>query len=152
MKWDKLKEQIYFIDGSLRDIYICETTKDDWKKWIKYVNATYAIKWLNGKTNESEDQINFDIVSEYLDGNSDWLTSATIFVGSFQIKSHFFVDSEIENDIDPKEFNSIDDHNNLVKYITDISMLLNKEVLITVENLQENILLKIIGDKVILCQ
>jgi hypothetical protein len=41
--WEKIKENIYFLDGSLRDIYKNETTENDWKKWIDYVNKNYKI-------------------------------------------------------------------------------------------------------------
>ena len=36
--WRELKNKIYYLDGSLRDIYIHGTTRDDWQKWVDFVN------------------------------------------------------------------------------------------------------------------
>ena len=54
----------------------------------------------------------------------------------------------MENDIDPREFASIDDHNKLVKYMTDISRLLDKEVILTPENEHETTLFKVSNDNI----
>jgi hypothetical protein len=55
---------------------------------------------------------------------------------------HFFDDTEIENDIDPRDFESPIDHDRVVSYLKDISILLNKEVFVTDENIMGPILLK----------
>ena len=49
----------------------------------------------------------------------------------------------MENDIDPREFNSIEDHDKLIKYMIDISILLDKIVILTPENERETVLLKV---------
>jgi len=49
MNWKELKDEIYYWDGSYRDIYVLCTSLTDWEKWITYVNANYKINWFNGK-------------------------------------------------------------------------------------------------------
>ena len=51
MDWEKLKDEIYNCDGSWRDIYVKETTSEDWNSWVTMVNERYRINWHNGKTN-----------------------------------------------------------------------------------------------------
>jgi len=34
MAWENIKQNIYYSDGSLRDIYILNSTRADWKKWV----------------------------------------------------------------------------------------------------------------------
>jgi hypothetical protein len=41
LSWENLKNKVYFLNGSLRDIYVRDTTKEDWQKWSDFVNANY---------------------------------------------------------------------------------------------------------------
>lgn len=142
-KWDELKDQIYYWDGSWRDLYILNTNKEDWIKWIKYVNQHYIVNWYNGKTGIEENQINYDVIKEYFDREHDLCSTAKIFIDKIQINCHFFSESEIENDIDPREINSLKDHEHVLKYMTDLSTILNKEVILTPESEPEVILMNV---------
>jgi hypothetical protein len=139
MEWEKLKDKIYYWDGAWLDVYVKDTTREDWKIWIDYVNSTYEVSFYNGKADRKEDKISFDGICDYWDGTSDLMSDAVIKVGAINIKCHFFEDTEIENDFDPGEVDSIEEHNNLVRYITNISSLLKKPVFITPENIHDTI-------------
>jgi len=143
MNWKELKDKIYYWDGSWRDIYVLRTSLSDWKKWIDYVNANYKIDWFNGKIGTNQEQVDFDVIKEYWGGNSDLCSTAKVFIDNIQINTHFFAEFEIENDIDPREFNSMEDHDRLTKYMSDISTLLNMEVILTPENEHETVLFEI---------
>ncbi len=143
MNWFRLKENVYYTDGTLRDICVKLTTRVDWKIWVDYINENYRVIWYNSKTLKEENQIDFQIVEDYWNGNEDSLSTAKIFIDKLQINAHFFDDSEIENDIDPKEFNAIEDHEKLIKFMFDLSHLLNKDVYLTPENEHDIILFKV---------
>lgn len=81
MNWKELKDKIYYWDGSWRDIYVLHTSLTDWEKWIGYVNANYKINWFNGKVESTQEQIDFEVIKEYLNGNFDLCSTATVFVG-----------------------------------------------------------------------
>jgi hypothetical protein len=147
MNWTDLKNTIYYWDGSWRDIYVHGTNMTDWKKWTDYVNANYKVDWFNGKTNKNEARIDFSVIEEYWNGNHDFCSTAKVLMDTIQINAHFFVDKKLENDIDPREFNSIDDHNKLLKFMTDLSILLDKQVILTPENDPETILIKVDRNK-----
>lgn len=149
MNWTELKDKIYGRDGSWRDIYILQTNKFDWRKWADYVNQNCHVDWFNGKTGKDEDKIDFDIIEEFWNGNHDLCSTAKVFIGKIQINAHFFDYTEIENDIDPREFNSIEDHEKLVKYMSDLSILLDKEIILTPENDHEIILFKVYKNDII---
>lgn len=68
------------------------------------------------------------------------------FIDEIQINNHFFIENEIENDISPKEINSIQDHEKIINYMINISSLLNKPIILTPENEQETILIKVTGN------
>jgi hypothetical protein len=148
MNWTDLKDKIYYWDGSWLDIYVLQTNRVDWKIWVDYVNKNYRIDWFNGKADKDENQIDFSVIEEFWGGDQDLCSSAKVFIDKIQINAHFFDESEIENDIDPREFNSIDDHNKLIKYMSEISILLDKEIILTPENEHETVLLKVIKDNI----
>ena len=147
MSWTELKDKIYYQDGSFRDVYILATKRSDWEKWVGHINENYHIEWYNGKTNRTEGRVGFSVIKEYWDGNSDLCSTAKIFIGNIQLNAHFFTENEIENDIDPREFRSIEDHEKLIKFMADISNLLGKEVILTPENEQNTPLIKLCKEK-----
>lgn len=105
------------------------------------VNELYTVKWFNGLTQTNEQMINFEVIEGYLKGRHDLCSSVSIYIDKIQINNHFFVDNEIENDISPNEINSIEDHEKIIKYMTDISLLLDKPVTLTPENEKETVLI-----------
>lgn len=143
MTWYELKKNIYYWDGSLRDIYVLHANQTDWRKWIDYVNEHYLIDWFNGKTGKNCNNIDFNTIEAYWNGMHTLSSLAKVFINKTQINAHFFDDMEIENDIDPRDFNSIENHDQLIKYLVELSILLDKEVILTPENEKETILIKI---------
>ncbi|QNF32125.1 hypothetical protein HUW51_05040 [Adhaeribacter swui] len=149
MNWTDLKEKIYYQDGSYRDIYVLQTNVADWEIWIDYVNKNYRLDWFNRKTDKSENQIDFGVIKEFWSANHDLYSIAKVFIDKIQINAHFFDSTEMESDIDPSEFNSIKDHDKLIKYISDVSKLLDKELILTPENEPKTILFKVNKDDIL---
>lgn len=147
MEWEILKNKIYYRDGSWRDIYVKESSINDWEKWVEFVNKDYRIEWYNGKTEKIETQLDFNIIKEYWDGNHDLISTAKIFIDNIQVNVHFFEESELENDIDPREFKSIKDHYKLIKYLKKVSATCGKPVFVTPENHPEIILMQVENDE-----
>lgn len=65
----------------------------------------------------------------------------TVQVGSASVNCHFFVDSELELDIDPREVNSASQHNQLLEFAEQIASALQKPIVLTPENTPESPLL-----------
>jgi len=143
MTWNELKRKVYYEDGSLRDIFVLHADRQDWKKWIDYVNENYRIEWYNGNTDKYEDKINVCVIEGHWNREHDLSSIASVFVDAIMINAYFADDSEIENDINPKEFNSPEDHEKLMRFMSDIARILDKDVILTPENEKETILIKI---------
>ena len=137
--WEKIKEEIYFIDGSWRDIYVKDITENEWELWVNYVNKNYKIDWNN------KNEIDFEIIKNNWEANIPQY-DAKIFIENIQINNHFFDD--FENDIDPSEIKNIYDHNCIIKYMKDISEILNKAVYLSGENWRKDYLIKIYEGKI----
>ena len=145
MNWEGIKDSIYFEDGSLRDIVVSDWSIKDWKKWVDLVNRKYKLEFYNGQTQESTQEIDFEILKHYWEGKSDLTNTATIYLDRVIIKCYFFDDQEFENDIQPKEFGSLEDHLNLMDYLEDIANLTGRTVYLTEENSKDRILLEVSG-------
>lgn len=139
MIWEKIKTDIYYSDGSLRDIYVLDSTIEDWKKWIGFINENYQVKFKyfdNQGNKKIESKINFYEVSKYWN-NYENSISAEFLVGEVLLKCYFFSIDEIENDFFPEEVKTIEQHNLIIEYLKSISKILNKEVILTPENYSE---------------
>jgi hypothetical protein len=150
MTWTELKNRIYFEDGSLRDVYVLNTNVKDLAKWTELVNEKYNIQFYDAKIDLTTDKISFKAVEETWTQENRELVTATVKIEAININCHFYDHSEIENDIDPREFKSLTEHDNLIKYLREVSNLLDKEVIVTDENTKDSILIRVMGDKVIL--
>lgn len=148
MTWSELKERVYFVDGSLRDIYVLDINHDDLEKWSQYVNTNHVVEFYDSRVGLTVDNVSFHAVLQTWTEKERESVMTTIRIGAITINCFFFDQNEIENDIDPKEFNSIQEHDSLVAYMKDVSKLLNKEVILTHENAKEAILIKVKGEEV----
>lgn len=149
MTWEELRNKLYEIDGSWRDIYVLNTTREDWLKWADYVNKNYPIIWTDTESDESMtiDKIDLKTVVRHFDGRQ-FNSSANVLVNGIGVNAHFFTEEEIENDIDPSSIRSMDDHNNLMSYMKSVSKLLNKEVILTGENCSDYAIVKVNGEHI----
>ncbi|GAB2775449.1 hypothetical protein [Salinimicrobium soli] len=143
--WKSLKEDIYFEDGSLRDIYISKTDRTDWESWCKLVNKNYDVEFYDGLSRKKTTRINIDTVFEFWDDREKFpdTNNATINLGNVKVKCYFFTEKEIENDIEPREVKTENDHLNVIGYLKEIAETLNKDVVLTSENLKEDVLMEI---------
>ena len=149
MNWKEFRNVIYYQDGSLRDIFIRETSLEDWRKWADYVTANYNVEFTIHEEKFTTNKIDFNIVVDFWNGKLNSPISATIYVGDILIKAYFFVEQEIDNDITPVEVKSLSDHNKLIEYLSGLSKALNKKVVVTPENEPETALILVNEEKVI---
>lgn len=149
MNWEQLKHRIYYTDGSLRDIYVQNTTKKDWQIWAEFVNKHYKTSVYSYETGEkSEVPIELTKVFDYWDGKNEFLVNAGISIGDALLVMHFFTEDEMESDIDPKEFTSIENHDKLIEYMSNCSKILGKRVVLTPENSPEIVCISIDKDEI----
>jgi hypothetical protein len=117
-------------DGSLLDIYIHDTTLNDWQNFIDLIReGAHEFSFSTGHNPSSLP----DNVQEVFDHEETSLLSISI-VGMI-INCHFFTIEEIELDIDPREVVSEENFRDLTSFISSLGQALAKQVMITPENL-----------------
>ncbi len=149
--WEELRTGVYEIDGSWRDVYVLDATREDWQKWISYVNRHYPVRWeaedhLEGKP---LDAIDAAYIERRWDAGAEALAIwGNVFLENIRLNCHFFTHTQIENDLDPSEIRSMEDHHRLVGYLVAISSALQKEVIVTGENCPECVCIRVNGSDI----
>jgi hypothetical protein len=128
LSWKELKQYIYPSNGSFPDIYVFNTSYDDWRRWSVLVNTIYPVRFRN--TNQQEHaRIDMEVVLAYWQGDRlGDMPFASIWVGRVQINCFFLAEDRLDGDINPQDIQSVEDHQALLKYLSNVSHLLGKEI------------------------
>jgi hypothetical protein len=149
--WEELRTGVYEIDGSWRDVYVLDATREDWHHWMTYVNAHYPVIWgaEDHQDGQTLDAIDVAYIERRWDAGAEALTTwGSVFLEQVQLNCHFFTHSQIENDIDPSQLHSLEDHHRLMAYLVAISTALGKEVIVTAENIPEGVYIRVNGPNI----
>lgn len=131
--WNEI-EWIFENDGSLRDIYVQDTSINDWIKLIDLFNSNYRLKF--GYDGEDYNKINKDEVIQYFSDKEGKLErkSLNLDLNGIRVNCYFFLEDQIEFDIDPGEIKSIKDYEIIETFMINISTALNNQIALTFEN------------------
>jgi hypothetical protein len=117
---------------ALLDIYIFDTTEDDWSKVLNYLYSNH--KYINVFFVDQQSSPFLMDVKSIFDLASDHSVRLRIDEEQLQLNCHFFVVEEIEFDIDPRAIDSDNRLTRLLEFIHDIGNLLRKSVVMTPES------------------
>ena len=144
MKNWKNIEWIFEKDGALRDIYVQNATILDWEKVVDLLNSEYKLTFGVYEDNFT-DKIDFGYVKTmFADETGELETkSATIDLSGIVVKCFFFLENQIEFDINPTEIKTESDFNKITDFMKSISSKLKKQITLCGENQPEFPLIKI---------
>ncbi len=136
--WENIK-WIFKSDWTLRDIYVQNTSKEDWGKLIDLLNSEYEIKYF------SENKINKEKVYQYFADETGEVESSTITIQleNIKINCHYFFIEQIEFNIAPSEIKTDLDFKKILSFMRKISTVLKKQITLTAENEPKFPLIKI---------
>ncbi len=133
-------ENIFEMDGSLRDFYILKTDKIIWDKFLDFLRDEAITLELYIDNHLSKiSNLSIQKIFEFRKKSSVLLK---VIIGDIIINCFFFDEEEIEFDIDPKQFQSEDDRKMLFDFIDKMASVMNREIILTEENFKESILAK----------
>lgn len=129
MDWDRIKAEFEF-DGSWRDIYVLGTT---WRDW--------AAVWLALRSLDPTPKFFRVGHSEPMPAQLDWATAFTgdrpylaANVGRIEFNCHFFVDTEIEFDFDPRSIEEPSHVEDVARFMALLGRATGKPAILTGEN------------------
>jgi hypothetical protein len=130
---------IFEPDGSLRDLYFLNTDIKDWQRLIEFLRGSdyFCAFTINDKI------VSLPIdVGSILEERDESPPSLHVDPESLNLHCHFFCTEEIEFDLDPSEVSDAKAFEKLVGFMIDIGDVLAKDVILTGENMQSNVLLR----------
>jgi len=128
-------EKAFYIDGSLRDIYVLETDEQDWQKLLAFLRSgPYALEFFVG------DQLtplpeNIEAIFALQDDLLPW-PYLHIDKEHLDLDCFFFTREEIDFDLDPRNFQGNTAHqqiSRLLDFLRTVGQLLNKTIILTSE-------------------
>lgn len=144
IEWEKIKEDIYFEDGSLRDIVVDKITKNQWIKLVDIISLNYNIEvFYNGELISND--LSHTLFQEIF--ISDEYYYANVDVSGINLHLYFFKDY-LEMDILPKEVNTINKHQAIVDFMSIISVNIESSIKMTCENMPEICLMEVSHEKI----
>jgi hypothetical protein len=132
MDWDSISD-VFERDGSLRDIYVFDTNVDDWQKLLAWLKAgPYALRFSIGNSPSAVP----DSVNEIFAVSNDPGVLLTVDPDGLHLNCHFFVLSEIEFDLWPKDIAGQEVLSRLLDFMRAVGELLGRPVVLTPEGME----------------
>ena len=138
--WFEVKEE-FEADGSLRDIYIFGINVEAWDEFIQKIQSEkYQFKFMHG----SSEQVFPDSFSRIKEMQKTNPTILSIWLNNnIQVNCHFFMETEIELDISPKEIKGPAEYRLLTTFMKWLSGTLRKPAILTHEGTQDQVILSV---------
>jgi hypothetical protein len=120
-------------DGALRDIYVFQTTLQDWQTLSDFLRLNFELEYsIDGK-----EQPFPKLVSEVFAVRAQANTLLNFQAGKILFSCHFFTPGEIEFDLDPRNIKTQSDLDVLLDFMRQAGNSVCKPVVLTVENTPE---------------
>lgn len=126
-------------DGSLRDIYVRETGRDDWQKVLDALREQWPSLSF---TLDGEPAVLPRRVESIFDAQREKAAALCLIVGGAKLICHFFVEDEIEFDLDPREIAGPAQREALVGFMALLGRATGKPVVLTLENAPEAVIFR----------
>jgi len=134
MEWAKVAAELAW-DGSLRDLYVFETSESDWDTFLSALRSwPYETSFLvDGEPSRLPQSAG--AAFEIRERASPILR---VNVSGITVCAHFFTPDELELDIDPREVSDPDRLAALSQFICRLGRILDRPVVLTHENRPEH--------------
>ncbi|MFD1739422.1 hypothetical protein ACFSCX_23355 [Bacillus salitolerans] len=122
---EEVLAKVFFDDGSLRDIFVKKTNKDDWTTLWDFVKS--LIKRTLSIDGEETDDIPDDVASIFK-ARKDKSIYISIDYKDVAFVCHFFCIEEIEFDVSPRQINNLSEAKAVFEFMERLANLLRKDV------------------------
>ncbi|HDY7631136.1 TPA: hypothetical protein RQJ73_004506 [Vibrio vulnificus] len=136
--WIEFKEE-FQADGSLRDVYIEDINLAKWDQFLDFIKLSkYEFEFRHGGNLQSLPDTFSSIKN--LQGTEPTILSIKLNA-NFCLNCHFFVETEIELDLSPRDVSSEADFEVLLEFLEKLSSSLACRVTLTPENTPKQVIL-----------
>ena len=127
-------EETFERDGSLRDLYVLDTTIGDWQRLIDFLRESeYRIVYsVNGQVAKLP-----RLVEEVFEIHDEVVVLLSVDIDGIKFNCHFFCEEEIEFDFDVREVSDKARLAQLFDFMVNVGRAVGSNVLLTPENAPE---------------
>ena len=134
MKLEDCREAFH-CDGSLRDIYVLNTTREDWNNFLTWLRCgDYRLTY----TRDGEEARPPTLADDLLE-DAEHSHNLVVDVDGVSLCCHFFSTNEIELDLVPNEVASQAALDGVLSFMVGLGTCLSTDVILTEENRLEDI-------------
>lgn len=138
MDWQEAKS-VFVRDGSLRELYVLDTTIEDWRRLFDFVRgSTYGFRFRHGGDWQPMPRS----PDGFFAGQSEWTTLLSIDVAGVIVNAHFFETNQIELDLVPNEVQTAERAAALFAFMRGLGRSLSKPVRLTPESCRDYVLIE----------
>ena len=128
-------QNAFHTDGSLRDIYVQNVTIEDWEKFLTFIqNGSFSLRYFRDQGSALIPSSAAQILKD-----RSCAHNLVIDLGGVEICCHFFIEDEIELDIDPREVASANTKDRVLDFMAQLGASLDRDVILTEENSPEHV-------------
>ncbi|MDA8413163.1 MAG: hypothetical protein M0023_05170 [Desulfobacteraceae bacterium] len=131
--WLQYKDE-FVCDGSYRDIYVFNTNVAIWQQFLDFLKSNNIAHYFRGE--EKVEQLN-DLATFFKERAEHGSLILSIDINGVIFNCHFFTETEIDFDIDPKEITDETKAIGVFKFMETIGEALSLPVCMTPENTDE---------------
>ncbi|MFJ7973690.1 hypothetical protein [Psychrobacillus sp. NPDC096389] len=138
-------DNVFFNDGSLRDIYVLDVDLVDWQKFYDWI---YLSRWEITLYKDGLETVNEikNVIELFEERENHSILLSIDIDGAALINCHFFSKDEMEFDVNPIDIKSLNEANAVFGFMKKLSSVLDKEIFLTEENMPEHPLVTIKSD------
>jgi len=140
MTWTEIASEFEW-DGTLRDIYVVDTTLDDWQRILDALieHKPNALAFYL----EKEEAASIPSAKVIFELSLESSTLLQVTLGNVHLNCHFFCEEQVEFDLDPSELRGEEDLQGVVGFMRILANETGKPVILTHENMQDAVILTI---------
>jgi hypothetical protein len=132
IRWDQIRDDLIW-DGSWLDIYIRETTLEDWNQFLSFVRKTMQYQYfVDGELTT------LPLVAVAIFSSQKHPKLLSVWVGEAQLNCHFFAEDEIDLDLDPRQITGEEIFDAIRQFMEQLAVAIQRSILLTPENLGEH--------------
>lgn len=139
IEYEQCREEFVF-DGSWRDIYIFNTSIDDWNAVLEVLSAYKHEYFIDGEPRTLPKPLD----SNHFVDRHEYSCTLKSFYYCLQVNCHFFTDEMVELDIDPREVKDQASLDHLLAIMRLLGDKTNKDVVLTPENCEHVVIFRYI--------
>ena len=121
--------ELWEADGSLRDVYAERMTIDRWRSFLTLSQQSNGRYTSNGEPAAAPDAV--DIFSDRTRSHL-----LAMVIEGVQINCHFFIEDELELDIDPRQVVATGAHAAVLRFLETVAATVKLPLSLTPENMQ----------------